>query len=95
MKTVGLRQLKNNLSAYVRQAKAGHAIAVTDRGQVVAHLSPPPNTAPMTDEEGLLELARQGLVRLALKKPGKLPKLPRIAPDGTAQKLLDFVRGDR
>lgn len=75
--------------------RAGETILVTDRGQVVAHLGPPVQSAPKSDEEGLLELARQGLVRLPTKKPGKLPRFTRIAEDGTALKLLDFVRGER
>src|SRR3970040_281145 len=40
MKRVGLRELKNRLSEYVRYVRAGHAIEVTDRGEVVAELRP-------------------------------------------------------
>ena len=35
MRQVGLRELKNHLSRYVRQVRAGHEIQVTDRGEVV------------------------------------------------------------
>jgi prevent-host-death family protein len=95
MKTVGLRRLKSHLSEYVERARSGESIAVTNRGHVVAHLSPPAASAPGTDEEGLLELARLGLVRLATARPGKYPQFARLAKDGTALKLLDFVRGER
>ncbi|HEV3073255.1 MAG TPA: type II toxin-antitoxin system prevent-host-death family antitoxin, partial [Thermoanaerobaculia bacterium] len=41
MKTVGIRDLKNRLSEYVREVRGGEEILVTDRGQVVAELRPP------------------------------------------------------
>ena len=41
MKQVGLRELKNRLSEYVRLVRAGEHVQVTDRGQVVAELVPP------------------------------------------------------
>ena len=41
MKTVGLRELKNRLAAYIREVRAGEGVLVTDRGEVVAELVPP------------------------------------------------------
>lgn len=41
MKTVGVRELKNRLSEYLRQARSGESVLVTDRGQLVAELTPP------------------------------------------------------
>jgi prevent-host-death family protein len=38
---VGLRELKNRLSEYIRQVRAGHGFAATDRGETVAELLPP------------------------------------------------------
>jgi prevent-host-death family protein len=37
---VGVRQLRQNLSRYLRRVKAGQALEVTERGQVVAVLAP-------------------------------------------------------
>lgn len=34
----GIRELKNNLSRYVRQVRAGSEVVVTDHGQPVARL---------------------------------------------------------
>ena len=45
MKAVGLRELKNRLSEYVRDVRSGEGILVTDRGQVVAELNPPGHAA--------------------------------------------------
>lgn len=40
MDSVSIRDLKNQLSAYLRKVKAGTRIVVTDRGRAVAELSP-------------------------------------------------------
>lgn len=36
---VGIRELKNNLSAYIDRVRAGEDVIVTDRGRPVARLS--------------------------------------------------------
>src|SRR2546428_8384457 len=41
MQTLGLRELKNRLSQYIRRVRDGQLVIVTDRGQVVAELRPP------------------------------------------------------
>ena len=40
MKSVGLRELKNKLSEYVRDVRSGESVLVMDRGEVVAELLP-------------------------------------------------------
>ena len=98
MKTVGVRELKNRLSEYLRLARSGEGVLVTDRGQVVAELTPPGHGA--TDAAvpaGLLVLARRGL--LAIGAPvdsGLYPALPRARRrKRTAAQLLQEERGDR
>lgn len=50
MKSVGLRELKNRLSEYVREVRSGEAVLVTDRGEVVAELIAP---GQGNDERGI------------------------------------------
>jgi prevent-host-death family protein len=38
---VGVRELKARLSEYLREAKAGYSITITDRGRPVGRLVPP------------------------------------------------------
>ncbi|MBI4012079.1 MAG: type II toxin-antitoxin system prevent-host-death family antitoxin [Candidatus Rokubacteria bacterium] len=97
MKRVGLRELKNRLRQYVRYVRAGQAVAVTDRGEVVAELRPPGGPAVAPDvPPGLLELARRGSLTLGgPNHPGLYPRLPQLLPPGTAQQLLDEERGER
>jgi len=40
MTKVGVRELKNRLSSYLRQVKQGEEISVTERGKVIAVLAP-------------------------------------------------------
>jgi len=37
---VGVRELRQNLSVYLRRVKAGETLEVTERGEVVARLEP-------------------------------------------------------
>jgi antitoxin (DNA-binding transcriptional repressor) of toxin-antitoxin stability system len=46
--SVGIRELKSGLSAWLRRVQAGATIAITDRGRVIATIqpaAPPPTTA--------------------------------------------------
>ena len=40
MTTVGVRELKNRLSSYLRRVKQGEEVSVTERGMVIARLVP-------------------------------------------------------
>lgn len=40
MDSVGVRELRQNLSIYLRKVKAGESLAVTERGREVARLTP-------------------------------------------------------
>lgn len=40
MSDVGVRELRQNLSAYLRRVRRGEAFSVTDRGEEVARLIP-------------------------------------------------------
>lgn len=42
--TVGVRELRQNLSVYLERVKKGEALTVTDRGEEVAILRPMPKT---------------------------------------------------
>jgi len=99
METVGIRQLKNNLSKYVRQVEGGDVLIVTDRGRIVAELWPPGHGERRTDiHPGLLEMERKGLVRLATRPndPSLYRRMPYVDLGGeTVQDIIDFLREDR
>lgn len=98
MKTVGVRELKNRLSEYLRDVRAGERVLVTDRGEVVAELAPPGQGRYDADvPAALLLLARRGLATLgAPGDPSLYPLLPRRGRrKHTAAQLLDEERGPR
>lgn len=41
MRTAGIREVRQNLSALLREVKKGREIVITDRGEPVARLMPP------------------------------------------------------
>lgn len=98
MKTVGLRELKNNLSAYVRAVRKGETVTVTDRGEVVARLVSP-ETA-VAEEHPLAEMARRGEVtlgrRLSQEEKAKLYSWrgPPLLKGITSAEILDALRED-
>ena len=98
MKTVGIRELKNRLSEYLRQVRSGESVLVTDRGEVVAVVSPPgQSVADSSVPPGLRALAKRGLVTLGSPGDDSLYKtLPRRRRgQRSAAQLLDEERGPR
>jgi prevent-host-death family protein len=97
MMAVGIRELKNNLSRYVRLVQDGEEVLVTDRGKVVAALVPPDRRSAGVDvPAALTRMARDGQIEIgAGNQPSLYRRFERVAPDGLAQQLLDETRGER
>lgn len=47
---VGVRELRQNLSVYLDRVKAGETLVVTEHGEPVARLGPPPSTVSIIDQ---------------------------------------------
>ena len=62
MKSVNITELKNRLSVYLNDVKAGEEILVRDRNQPVARIVP--LVRSRDEDEELLALAAQGKLRL-------------------------------
>jgi hypothetical protein len=94
LKTVGVKELKNNLSAYLREVRAGSSILVTDRNDIVAELHEPYGPLPLQRKVDplLLSWSDAGLVTLPAfdKEPLELSSVRCHA--GTAKSLLDSDR---
>jgi prevent-host-death family protein len=58
MITVGIRELKNNLSYYLRGVKKGKPVTITERGQSVAVLMPVDSS---TEASLARELSQKGI----------------------------------
>jgi len=98
MKTVGIRELKNRLSDYIRRVRSGESVLVTDRGETVAVLTPPGHVPSEVDVPlALLALAKQGLVTIGARGDASVyPVLARKRKRRfTAAQLLEEERGGR
>lgn len=97
MKTASITEIKNSLSAYIDQVRAGESVIVTDRGVVVARLDPVVQGATSTGR--LARLERAGLVRAGHAAPPlDLLRTPAPRPTGDAsalRALLDERRDGR
>jgi antitoxin (DNA-binding transcriptional repressor) of toxin-antitoxin stability system len=98
MVTVGVRELKSQLSAYLRRVRDGETVRVTHRGEVIAELRPPDAGEGPTPHSGLNALIREGKARAPLAAPPadlyhleERPNIPLVEILDT----LDWLRGDR
>lgn len=95
MRAVGLKILKNKLSEYVRLAREGETVLVTDRDRVVAELGPPrPDHTGTVGNALLAEARRKGWVTPAAV-PGAAPPRAPVAPLADLLTELEADRGDR
>jgi len=87
--TVGVRELRQNLSVYLRRVAAGQKLRVTERGRIVAALVP-----LREDESPLDRLIKQGRL---IPAQGDLLELgpPRGRSSVRASKALDELREER
>lgn len=82
--TVGIRELKARLSAYMREVKAGSTVTVTERGKPIGRivsLSPSP-------EARVAELAQAGVVTWSGHRLAPLAPVARTRGSRTVADLL-------
>jgi prevent-host-death family protein len=89
MTTVGVAELRQNLSKYLRLVDKGERLLVTDRNRPVAELGPPPSTGRALDR-----LIAEG--RVARPSRRGLPEPLELTGDPQAlSRALDEIRGER
>jgi prevent-host-death family protein len=88
---VGIRELKANLSRYVKAAHDGQLIVVTDRGVPVAVLAPP----PMDDRDDLPPALRQLIRDGRATAPARVMRLSPVAPARASRSVQDILDEDR
>jgi len=88
-RTVGIAELRQNLSVYLRRVAEGERLLVTDRNRPVAELGPPPSVGAALDR-----LIAEGRVARSLRR-GLPPPLRMEGDPDALSRALDDVRGDR
>lgn len=84
MEQVGVRELRDHLSRYLKKVKAGKELAVADRGRVIARVVPA--EAPAVPA-GVAALVREGLATWSGGKP-KGAKRPLVLSGRTVSDLV-------
>ncbi len=87
--TVGIAELRQNLTRYLRRVARGERLVVTDRNRPVAELGPPPTSGAALDR-----LIAEGRV----SRPSRRGLPPALELDGDPHALsraLDEIRGER
>ncbi|MGC9334564.1 MAG: type II toxin-antitoxin system Phd/YefM family antitoxin [Anaerolineae bacterium] len=82
--TVGIRELKARLSSYVRKARSGASVIITDRGEPVARLVPMGRSL----EDRMEDLVYAGLITWSGKKLSRLAPVARTQGQQTVADLL-------
>ncbi len=97
MRAVGIKELNNRLSEYVRLAESGETVLVTNRDRIVAEIGPPRKTGnPLADNPRLAEMVRKGHLSPARSpRKGPPPSGKRVAPLAQLLRELDEDRADR
>lgn len=90
---VGIRELKANLSRYVKAAHEGQHIVVTDRGVPVAVLAPPPLDSRDDLPPALRRLISEGRATAPSRAMTLAPLTP-VRATRSVQDILDEDRGD-
>jgi prevent-host-death family protein len=90
MERIGVRELRQHASQYLRRVKAGETVEVTERGELVALLVPP--SPAVSSRERLIAEGRLVPASRLLRPPRRVPAPPG-APDTAA--ALDDLRTDR
>jgi prevent-host-death family protein len=83
---VGIRRLRDGLSAYLRRVREGESILVVDRGEPVARIVP-----MVVGSDGLVKLAARGVVRWS----GGKPRVRRNPPKVREGRVSHLVVEDR
>jgi prevent-host-death family protein len=88
MSRVGVRELKNRLSRYLKRVQSGEEITVTERGRSVARIVP---AVSSHIKQALAPLLREGAVRWS----GGKPRGARRKPALRGRTLSEMVIEDR
>ena len=86
---VGVRELRQNLSVYLRRVEQGETLDVTEHGRLVARLAP----APAPETSNLDRLIAEGRATPASRPIDALPEPIELTPG--APSLSDALSGMR
>jgi prevent-host-death family protein len=93
MRRIGIRELRQNASQYIRLVKQGETIEVTERGVLVAVLAPPPRE-PERKKTRSEELIEQGILIAGTQDWASWKPLPARPGERTLSEVLQEMRDE-
>ena len=88
METIGIRELKENLSRYMKMVRTGEKIVITDRKKEIAVIMP---LGKKDKEEKIYQLIQRGVVYWRGDKPTGMP----VRINSKGKRVSDAVIEDR
>ena len=93
MCTVGVKELKNNLTQYLRRTKQGEEVIITERGTPIALIQPIRSADKAVSLEAkLARLAAQGVVALPTQKPLRRVRLVKVSGKPISKAIVEDRR---
>ena len=93
MSAVGVKELKNRLTHYLRRTKAGEEVIVTERGKPIALLQPIQSATNVRSlESRLAQLEAQGFLTAAQGKPLKRIRRVKVSGPPLSRMIVDDRR---
>jgi prevent-host-death family protein len=89
-RSIGVRELRQNASRYLRHVEAGETLEVTSRGRPVALLTPLPERASVRDR-----LIAEGKLIPARRRLADLGPPPRVRVSRSVSRALEEEREER
>jgi prevent-host-death family protein len=93
MATVGIRDLKNGLTRYLRRTKLGEEIVITERGRPIAVIQPIREARQASSLEArLAAAAARGLVTLPAGRPPRKVRRVKVRGAPLSRTILEDRR---
>jgi prevent-host-death family protein len=89
METVGIRELKANLSRHLKRVRAGVRLAVTERGRTIATISP---VETRTNVDWAYQIVAEGHAQWNGGKPTGAARPPKLSRRTAASVVLEDRR---
>lgn len=89
MTSVGVRELKGQLSRYLKLVKKGERIAITERGKLIAIVSAP---AKSVAEQHVESMLREGIASWDGGKPAGASRLAKLSGPSMADAVIEDRR---
>lgn len=85
---IGIRELKNRLSHYLKIVKKGEKLAISEHGRIIAYITPAGNA----EYDGVITLVREGKASWSGKKPLGSKKPAKVGGKPVSQIVLEERR---